>query len=150
MKTIRNDGDRSGLLARIEKLTGDETAQWGKMNVNQMVSHLVQVGTFPFEATLENQSNFASRNLIKPLVLYVLPIPKEVKTMPDLDQQENGRKPGAFDEDKRLLAESINKCGEIPADENCSYHPFFGPMTAKQWGMLAHKHIDHHLRQFGV
>jgi hypothetical protein len=27
-------------------------------------------------------------------------------------------------------------------------HPFFGKMTKEQVGYMAHKHIDHHLRQF--
>lgn len=29
-------------------------------------------------------------------------------------------------------------------------HPFFGKMTAQQIGILDYKHLDHHLRQFGV
>jgi hypothetical protein len=29
-------------------------------------------------------------------------------------------------------------------------HSFFGHLTAEQWAVLMYKHIDHHLRQFGV
>jgi hypothetical protein len=29
-------------------------------------------------------------------------------------------------------------------------HPFFGPLKAEQWAILMYKHVDHHLRQFGV
>ncbi|MEK7381556.1 MAG: DUF1569 domain-containing protein [Gemmatimonadota bacterium] len=29
-------------------------------------------------------------------------------------------------------------------------HPAFGSMTKSSWGILAYKHIDHHLRQFGA
>jgi hypothetical protein len=29
-------------------------------------------------------------------------------------------------------------------------HPMFGKMTADQWGRSMWKHLDHHLRQFGV
>jgi hypothetical protein len=29
-------------------------------------------------------------------------------------------------------------------------HPMFGTFTPDQWGMSMYKHIDHHLRQFGV
>jgi hypothetical protein len=34
----------------------------------------------------------------------------------------------------------------------CTTHPhaFFGPMTSDEWGRLQYKHLDHHLRQFGV
>jgi hypothetical protein len=37
-----------------------------------------------------------------------------------------------------------------PAGFTSHPHPFFGPMTPKQWGILMYKHLDHHLRQFGV
>ena len=29
-------------------------------------------------------------------------------------------------------------------------HPFFGPLEPEQWAILMYKHVDHHLRQFGV
>ena len=150
MKTIRNENDRAALCSRIEGLTGTETAAWGRMNVAQMVSHLVQSGMLPFENILPDGSNFFTKTLIKPLALYVLPMPKEIKTPPDFDQQQNGRKPGDFAQDKRLVIESIARIAALPLDTSCEYHPFFGRLTPKEWGVLAHKHTDHHLRQFGV
>jgi hypothetical protein len=29
-------------------------------------------------------------------------------------------------------------------------HPFFGKLTTNEWDILQWKHLDHHLRQFGV
>jgi transposase InsO family protein len=29
-------------------------------------------------------------------------------------------------------------------------HSFFGRMTPEEWAILTYKHLDHHLRQFGV
>jgi hypothetical protein len=29
-------------------------------------------------------------------------------------------------------------------------HPFFGKLTSQEWDILMWKHLDHHLRQFGV
>ena len=29
-------------------------------------------------------------------------------------------------------------------------HPFFGPLAPEEWSALMSKHLDHHLRQFGV
>ena len=123
---------------------------WGKMNVNQMISHLVQAGDLPFVATLPDKSTFASRAFIKPLILYVLPMPKEVKTSAEMNQQENGRKPEEFEADRKELIDSINKLGTLPVDQDCCHHPMFGKMTPKEWALIAHKHIDHHLKQFGV
>ena len=33
---------------------------------------------------------------------------------------------------------------------HCPAHPFFGPMTDEEWGILIHKHLEHHFRQFGL
>lgn len=120
------------------------------MNIDQMLSHLVQAGDLPFVTSTPDRSSWVSRTLIKPLVLYVLPIPRDVKTSPQMDQQQDGRKPMGFDVDKGMVIEAINKLGALPADQKCLDHPFFGKMSARQWGMIAYKHVDHHLRQFGA
>jgi len=150
MPTIRNQTERAELIERLNKLTGEEKAVWGKMNVNQMVSHLVQAGEMPFNDHMPDRSSFFSRTIIKPLILYVMPMPKEVKTPPDLNQQESGRKPLEFDVDRGVVIDLINKLGDLPVDHDCKYHPFFGKMNAKEWAVIAHKHIDHHLKQFGL
>jgi len=40
--------------------------------------------------------------------------------------------------------------GARPA--GCTTHPhsFFGRLTPQEWATLMYKHLDHHLRQFGV
>jgi hypothetical protein len=150
MKTIRNEDCRNELISRIDKLKGDEKPTWGKMNLEQMLSHLVQTGNLPFESTVPDASNVMSRTVLKPLLLYVLPMPKEVKISPEADQLQSGRKPLGFAVDKTNVVEAIHRLGTLPADCDCLGHPFFGKLSAKEWGVLAHKHIDHHLRQFGV
>jgi len=150
MKSIRNKQHRATLIERVHQLGGDERPLWGKMTVNQMMSHLVQAGDLPFVESLPDKSTFASRTFIKPLILYVLPMPKEVKTSPEMNQQEKGRLPQEFELDRGLLIDSINKLALLPADHKCLYHPMFGKMSSKEWALIAHKHIDHHLKQFGV
>ena len=29
-------------------------------------------------------------------------------------------------------------------------HPLFGSMSRREWGVVTYKHVDHHLKQFGV
>ena len=150
MKTIRNETDRTKLIERLNKLTGDETPAWGKMTAEQMMSHLVQAGDLPFESSVPDRSTFMSRTFVKPLILYVLPMPKEVKISAEMDQQQKGRKPLGFETDRSVLIESMKKLGELSVDHKCLDHPFFGKMSAKAWNNIAYKHIDHHLKQFGV
>ncbi len=150
MKTLRNESDRTHILNRLNTLTGDEKPLWGKMTIDQMMSHLVQAADLPFKAILPDRSNFVSRTFIKPLILYVLPMPKEVKTSPEFNQQENGRKPEEFLADRQIVIDSINTLGSISLDHDCLSHPMFGKMNAREWALIAHKHIDHHLKQFRV
>jgi hypothetical protein len=150
MKSLRDEKCRSKLIERINNLSSSSQPVWGRMNVEQMLSHLVHANELPFVASVPDRSSFISRRVVKPLVLYLLPMPKEIKTSAEMDQQQQGRPPHGFEEDKRNLIESINKLGTLPVDEDCLFHPFFGKMSAKEWAMIGHKHIDHHLRQFGV
>lgn len=150
MATIRNETDRVRIIQRLNKLKGDEKPLWGRMSVDQMMSHLVQAADLPFKPTLPDKSSFVSRTFIKPLILYVLPMPKEVKTSPEFDQQEKGRKPQEFSADRQIVIDSINTLGSLSLDHDCLSHPMFGKMNAKEWALIAHKHIDHHLKQFGV
>lgn len=138
------------MIRRIGELTPDATAVWGRMSVEQMVSHLVQASELPFSATCSDRSSFMSRHVIKPLVLYLLPMPKDVRTSRELDQQQDGRKPLGLDVDRGHLIDAVNKLGDLPDDHGCLPHPLFGKMSVRQWAMISHKHIDHHLRQFGV
>lgn len=149
MKTLRDEKCRAELVGRLNRLTTDSKPVWGRMSVDQMLSHLVQAAELPFEESKVNHSNIFSR-MAKPLLLYVLPMPKEIKTSAEMDQQQNGRKPAGFVEDRARVIEEIDRLGTLPIDHECFHHPFFGKMSAKEWAVIGHKHIDHHLRQFGV
>jgi hypothetical protein len=149
MKSLRDEKCRNKLIERINTLSPDAQPVWGRMSVEQMLSHLVQAGELPFVSTCSDRSSFLSR-VAKPLMLYVLPMPKEIKTSAEMDQQQEGRKPEGFDVDKARVIAEIEHLGTLPLDHECLSHPFFGKMSAKEWALIGHKHIDHHLRQFGV
>ena len=53
-------------------------------------------------------------------------------------------------EKKRLaaLVERFSKGGRAGCTTHP--HPFFGALTPDDWGVLTYKHLDHHLRQFGL
>lgn len=120
------------------------------MSVEQMLSHLVQAGELPFKSDIADMSTFMSRRVIKPMMLYFLPMPKEIKTSAAMDQQQDGRKPEGFEADLARVIDDVDRLGTLPLDYECLYHPFFGKMSAREWGLIGYKHTDHHLRQFGV
>ena len=56
-----------------------------------------------------------------------------------------------FEEEKNKLILLINKFENVPIEVlNQSIHPIFGKLKKEEWSTLQCKHIDHHLRQFGV
>ena len=58
--------------------------------------------------------------------------------------------PGDFEAERSRLVQLIGRLSsEGPDRAEGRVHPFFGKLTGEQWGILVHKHIDHHLRQFG-
>ena len=141
------------IVARINQLTPESKAAWGKMNVNQMICHCTD-GLRGCLGELDgavDQSTFLTRSLLKWLVLYIMPIPKDVPTSKRVDQVNgSGTKPVDFESDRQTLLEFIEKTVSKPDDFAWSPHFKFGAMNRKQWGILCCKHIDHHLKQFGV
>ena len=75
------------------------------------------------------------------------PFSKNAPTSPELKVVEEKD----FTKEKANFIAGVNKlhkAGEkgIGSDR----HPFFGKMTAEEWGILNYKHADHHLQQFGA
>ena len=151
MATLRDDRTMSEIRERISRLTPESTARWGKMSVGQMLCHcndgcLMSLGRRPVGDT----SNFLSRTVLKFLILNLLPMPKGAPTAGELDQMKNGTPPADFERDRDALLASLAEAAAMADDSPAIPHPFFGPMSRAQWGKLGYKHMDHHLRQFGV
>ena len=144
---------RDAIINRINQLTSNNQAGWGKMNVHQMLCHCtdqlrVSLGE---KGKSEKQASFFARTLLKFLVLNVISIPKNVPTSPKVDQIDgDGTPPTDFESDRKTLIEYIEKFVNASDAEASTPHFKFGAMSKKDWAILANKHLDHHLKQFGV
>ena len=49
-----------------------------------------------------------------------------------------------------IVGEVQMKAKVIKSDAEWQEHPAFGRLARRAWGVLAYRHLDHHLRQFGV
>ena len=83
---------------------------------------------------------------VKHLVIYWLPFPKGVPTAPELV----ARTPSDWSAECTALSRHLESFVEMESGFAWPEHPAFGMLTPKAWGTLAYRHIDHHLRQFGV
>ncbi len=138
---------------RILQLRPESERQWGSMAVAQTLAHctsgvemamgVIRAKRAPFPASLLGR-------LIKPLVFRDdKPMRRNSPSSPelfsvDLTQCEFQR------ERSRLIAAIETFAGQGAACCASYPHPFFGPLKPEQWAILMYKHVDHHLRQFGV
>ena len=58
--------------------------------------------------------------------------------------------PMVFALEKDNLVALIYEFAPLKDKTNWPIHPFFGNFTTEQRGQIQYKHLDHHLRQFGV
>jgi hypothetical protein len=137
------------IIHRIEQLQPQSKAIWGKMNVAQMLAHCTG-GMRMATGEIKLPRLFIGR-LVAPLVKASyysdLPFPKNINT--DKALVTTGEKD--FLTEKEALILNVNKFHKGNA-EHCTTapHPLLGHFTPEQWAKGMYKHLDHHLRQFGV
>ena len=44
----------------------------------------------------------------------------------------------------------MSRFGAAPESLRAATHPIFGTMSKTEWGRWGYRHVDHHLRQFGL
>jgi len=124
--------------------------QWGKMNSAQMLAHLCKwmeqvMGAVP------PQPMFLGRIIGRFMKSRVLgddrPMARNAPTVPAfvITDERN------FSDERQRLHWLIDRAAAVGPTGCTTYpHSFFGQLTQTQWGILMYKHLDHHLRQFGV
>lgn len=150
MQTLFDQKAHKEILIRIDNLTENSEPAWGKMNVGQMVKHcqmplLVAIG----KMQLSEEIGFFKKMLLKlykPIMYNDKPWPENLTTPKDFkitEKQDFHIERGQL---KVIVTEFHNKALNMYWPK----HPFFGNFKTDQWGRMQYKHLDHHLRQFGV
>lgn len=148
MKSMWQHDARHELAGRITQLTPDRRPEWGRMSAQQMVCHLTaSVEMATGERPVTPKQTPLRYPVIKHLVLYALPFPKDVPTAPELVIVST---PHEWGKDVADLQAALDRFVARGREARWVDHPVFGRMSAKQWGVLVYRHVDHHLRQFGV
>ena len=149
MSSIYNKTDNNLIIERINKLTPESKGLWGKMTVDQMLSHCQAPLDFTF-GKLPMKANFIMRifgKMLKKKVFGSTEFKKNSPTAPAFIRTEAYD----FEATKKGLIERINVFSELGKDAvKSTNHPFFGELTYDEWDQMHTMHLDHHLRQFGV
>ena len=148
MRTIFDLSARDEVLARLERLRPDAHARWGQLDAPRMLCHVadqLRQGLGELEA-----QPIRSPLAVTPvnwLVIHVLPWPKgRGKSPPEFLQ----RQPNTWNADLRECRRLINAFFSRGPRAAWPSSPVFGRISGRSWGVLAYKHLDHHLRQFGA
>jgi hypothetical protein len=135
------------IIDRIHKLTPQSKPLWGKMNVAQMLAHIQKPIGIAY-GTHQPKGSFLLR-LLGPLFKSKLwnetPYKQGLPTDPTFIMLGLEKD---FETEKAAVLEMISHFGEsrIVGER----HPVFGKLTKENWSKATWKHLDHHLKQFGV
>lgn len=83
---------------------------------------------------------------LRQLIVYLLPFPRGVPTAPELKDTEVGE----WETDRAALLAAVERFAARAEEKEWPEHPAFGALSRRAWGVLAYRHLDHHLRQFGA
>jgi uncharacterized protein DUF1569 len=149
MKNLFQTDAVDEVIGRIDKLQPTTQHLWGKMEVAQMMAHC--------SLTLDT----ASGRLILPRLFIGRILGPFVRPMFTNDKPFSKNSPTDkhfviadkrdFAQEKEQLETRVRQFHE-GGEAKCTRHPhsFFGAITPQEWATGMYKHLDHHLRQFGV
>lgn len=149
MKSLFEPEVTREIVDRINRLTAGTRPLWGKMRVEQMLAHMqpplrVALGE---EKLKKGLMGFLFGRIAKKQLVKESPFKKNLPTAPSFIVKEEKN----FEEEKSRVIDLVQRFAKEPTEKlDTRVHPFFGKLTADEWNILHWKHLDHHLRQFGV
>lgn len=148
MKSIFDPAISEELIQRINAVTPHHSAQWGKMNVSQMLNHCMLCDKM-FLGEIKINRVFMGRLFGKMVKNSILKGDKQFgKNAPTSPVLSTAASTEDMEQQKKAWIDKIRQYQQF---NNLNFvHPFFGPMTKEEVGIFAYKHADHHLRQFGA
>lgn len=148
-----NIDDRESLLNLFNRLDNQQIALWGKMNIQQMVEHLIKTiqmtngKEFAQLKTSEENSLKAKQALIY----------TDMEMMQGIKSSLMGEEPDPLK--YKNLQDAINQLF-VELDNFAQYHrqntdarpihPRMGALNYEEWKILHSKHFTHHFKQFGI
>ena len=149
MDSLFDPGARDRFLARIASLRADSPRAWGRMDAAQALAHCrIGLDAATGDAVLP-RSLLAKvfGRLFRGMMLSPKPFSRNSPTHPKLVISD----PHDFAREQERLAASVRTFCDAGPEAAARYElALVGRLTGDEWGRLQHKHLDHHLRQFGA
>jgi len=139
------------LFARIDSLSKDTPALWGKMNAGQMLSHCCVAYQQILGENTDKPGKIMKwmlKTFFRTSMVNEVPYKPNLPTGPTfirVDQEFD------IEAEKERLKGYIQKIKEMGPDVMAAKPSLtLDKLNAVEWNNLLYKHIDHHLRQFGA
>ncbi len=137
------------ITARLGALRPESPARWGTMTAGEMVVHCAdQIRVCRGEKAI---TSMRIPKLLRPLLRWVFVTRKKafkpgMKTLKELDARGGMTPITTFENDRQTLLQMVAQgSGQRTVD-----HPLFGKLSGDEAEDLSRRHLDYHLRQFGV
>jgi hypothetical protein len=148
MPLLHDSAVREELERRVRALRSDARRQWGMMSVDQMLWHVNE--SFRMALGEAQFQPIKTPPLPKPVMRWLLlnvPWPKgRAPTYREMVASKNYD----FAAEQSRCLQFIDRMADRRLDGDWPVNPTVGRMTGRQWSQLQAKHLDHHLKQFGV
>lgn len=150
MKSVFEQPTIDQFIERLQSLTPHSKPKWGKMTVYQMLKHCT-------ENEKMNLRDKTYKRLL-PGILFGRMVMNKIVKDENFMSQNNPTHPalkikgdGDFEMQRNELITLLKRYPTSSKTElENLVHPFFGKLKLSEWEIYIYKHLDHHLRQFGV
>lgn len=148
-KNLLHKNSAQSIIHRVEGLDPNRTNLWGAMNAKEMLLHCNSCNREIFEGKRGKSKTSLKQYLLRTLALYIAP--NFTKGIASESKHITKGKVSHIDFEA-AKNEFIQLIERFPLNRQklTLTHPAFGNISTKQWGIAAYKHMDHHLRQFGI
>jgi hypothetical protein len=143
---------RSEFCKILNELPADATRLWGKMNVQQMIEHMIDYvriasGKTPMDIHTPEENIARMQGFLESEKPFRENTPNQLMA-DEPPAVRHSSKTDAVNE----LQQEINYFFEVfEKEQDISFrNPFFGILNYNQQVQLLYKHSTHHLRQFGL
>ena len=160
--TLFGRSARAAIHERIDRLSPERVGQWGTMAAREMVCHAadqlrVAIGDLSVRAG-PLRLRFGDREVKVPpgplrfrcfrrVLVHPLPWPKaRIGASPEMLTTS----PAEWHDDVAALHALVDRVGQKDPAERWGTDSILGRVSGQEWGLLCWRHLDHHLRQFGV
>lgn len=146
MPTLHDAVHRTKLASRLKSLRPDTARQWGMMTIDQMLWHVNAALGMALGRVAVPRDKLPLPLPIMRFLVINLPWPKSAPTNPSLIATGSYD----FERERETTLKLMAEIGQKELASEWGEHPLLGRMSGPQVSKLQAKHIDHHLRQFGV